>query len=91
MNVFTAFEAAKRGSVERVLDLAAPRLPVPRGPGNVQRAQGLIGDDPWPYGIEPNRRTLDAFLAWGHEQGVCARRLQVEEIFVPEVQERFTV
>ena len=27
-------------------------------------------DDPWPYGIENNRKTLEPFLAFCHEQGV---------------------
>jgi 4,5-dihydroxyphthalate decarboxylase len=91
MNLFTAFEAAKRRSLDRVLDVNAPRLPVPWGPANVQRAQALIGDDPWPYGVDKNYRTLDAFLGYAFEQGVCARRLSVEELFVAEVQDRFIV
>jgi 4,5-dihydroxyphthalate decarboxylase len=40
----------------------------------------------WPYGIKPNRTTLDAFLQYCDEQGVTSRRLSVEEIFAPEVQ-----
>ncbi len=28
--------------------------------------------------------TLEAFLAYAHEQGVCARRLEPEELFAPQ-------
>ena len=91
MNLVTAFEAAKRRSLDRMLDFGAPRIPVPWGPANNERARSLIGADPWPYGIEPNRTTLNAFLDYAVEQGVCARRLQVEDLFVPEVQDRFTI
>jgi 4,5-dihydroxyphthalate decarboxylase len=28
------------------------------------RAAALMGGDPWPYGIEANRTTLDAFCTW---------------------------
>jgi 4,5-dihydroxyphthalate decarboxylase len=91
MNLLTAFEAAKRRSLDRVLEVNAPRLPVAWGPANVERAQALIGDDPWPYGIEKNYRTLDAFLGYAVEQGVCARKLSVEELFVAEVQDQFTI
>ncbi len=49
------------------------------------RARAVLGDDLWPYGVEPNRVTLEAFLAYAHEQGVCARRLRPEELFAPEV------
>jgi 4,5-dihydroxyphthalate decarboxylase len=39
----------------------------------------------WPYGLEPNRPTLEAFLAYAHEQGVTRRRLSCEELFPKEV------
>ena len=42
-------------------------------------------DDPWPYGIENNRKTLEPFLAFCHEQGVTRRKLAVEELFPKEV------
>jgi 4,5-dihydroxyphthalate decarboxylase len=48
-------------------------------------AQRVFGEDPWPYGIEPNRRTLDAFLQFSHEQGVTSRKLQIEELFPREL------
>jgi 4,5-dihydroxyphthalate decarboxylase len=44
----------------------------------------MFGGDPWPYGIEPNRRTLEAFLAFTAEQGVARRRLEPEDIFAPQ-------
>jgi 4,5-dihydroxyphthalate decarboxylase len=91
MNLFTAFEEAKRRSVERALDANAPRFPVPWGPANALRAEQLFGRDFWPYGVEPNRRTLETFLGYAFEQGVCARRLTVDELFVPQVRERHRI
>ena len=46
-----------------------------------QRVLTETGADPLPYGIEPNRKTLEAFLRWGHEQGVCKRLVDVDEMF----------
>jgi 4,5-dihydroxyphthalate decarboxylase len=91
MNLVTAFEEAKRRSLERMLDFGAPRIPVPWAAANNERARSLVGDDPWPWGIEPNRATLNTFLDWAVEQGVCARRLEVEQLFLPEVQDRFAI
>jgi 4,5-dihydroxyphthalate decarboxylase len=91
MNLVTAFEASKRRSLERMLDFGAPRIPVPWGPANNERGRSVVGADPWPYGIEPNRTTLNAFLDYAVEQGVCERRIAVEDLFVPEVQHRFTI
>jgi 4,5-dihydroxyphthalate decarboxylase len=91
MNLVNALAAAKDRSVGRALDVNAPSFPVPWGPAHAQRAKELIGEDPWPYGIEPNRATLEAFLGYAFEQGVCARALRPEELFVPEVREAFKI
>ena len=42
-----------------------------------------MGDDLWPYGIEPNRKAIDAFLRYHHEQGL-SRLLKAEDLFAPE-------
>jgi 4,5-dihydroxyphthalate decarboxylase len=91
MNLLTAFDEARRRSLARVLDTNAPRFPVPLGFAHAQRMQEIFGEDFWPYGIEPNRRTLEAFLGYAHEQGVCARALTPEELFVPQVRSAFRV
>jgi len=85
MNLMAAFETCKQLSLGRDRDVDAPRLPVPWGPASVERAQSLMGEDPWPYGVAENYTTLDSFLGYAFEQGACARRLSVEELFVPEV------
>ena len=86
MNLVTAFEEAKRRSVQRVLDANVPRFPVPWGAAQAEAAQVLFGRDFWPYGIEDNRTTLSHFLRYAYEQGVCARRLEPEDLFAPQVQ-----
>jgi 4,5-dihydroxyphthalate decarboxylase len=91
MNLFTAFEEAKRRSVARALDIIAPRFPVPWVFEHAARARELFGDDFWPYGIEPNRPTLEAFLSFAHEQGVCHRPVAVDELFPAELKSIFKV
>jgi 4,5-dihydroxyphthalate decarboxylase len=91
MNLLTAFEEAKRRSLARVLDTNAPRFPLPWGFAHAQRVQETFGDDFWPYGIEPNRRTLETVLGYAHEQGVCRERLAPEELFVEQVCSAFRV
>lgn len=91
MNLFKAFEEAKRRSLARVQEVTAPRVPIPWCFDYAAQAKDLFGEDFWPYGVEANRVTLDAFLQFAHEQGVCHRRLAVEELFPAEVQSRFRV
>ena len=88
MNLFKAFEQAKQRSLERVNEFGLSHLPVPWLPDHVRQWRALAGEDFWPYGVEPNRPTLEAFLQYGFEQGVATRRLKVEELFAPETLER---
>jgi 4,5-dihydroxyphthalate decarboxylase len=88
MNLFKAFEEAKNRSLARVSEFGLSHLPMPWVPDHVRHWRELAGEDFWPYGIEPNRPTLEAFLRYGFEQGVATRRLKVEELFAPETLER---
>ena len=91
MNLLTAFEAAKRRSVARTFEATASRFPIPWSHERASLAAPLFGADYWPYGIEPNRGTLEAFLHYAHEQGVCHRLMAPEELFPPEVASAFKV
>jgi hypothetical protein len=45
--------------------------------------RALLGDDWWPYGLEGNRKAVDTFLRYHHEQGLSRHLLTSEDIFVP--------
>ncbi len=90
-NLFKAFDEARRISVERALACTSSALPLPWGYEFAKRMQAVVGNDLMPYGVEANRTTLDAFLQYAFEQGVCHRRLQPEELFPPQVQKSFKV
>jgi 4,5-dihydroxyphthalate decarboxylase len=44
----------------------------------------LMGEDYWPYGIEKNRKALETFLRYHHEQGLSKKVWTPEEIFAEE-------
>ncbi len=90
-NLFDAFEAAKRAAVERLCNMQTSYLPTAWTPQSFEDVGRLIfpKSEPWPYGLEANRSTLDPFLAYCHEQGVTARKLASEELFPKEL--RFEV
>lgn len=90
MNLMTGFEVAKRNSVARVLDANTSRFPVPWPTDGIDET-ALASGDIWPYGIEPNRTTLEAFLAMCERQRLCERRPVLEELFAPQVQEAFRI
>jgi len=91
MNLLTAFEIAKRRSVARAFEGTASRFPIPWALERASLSAPLFGTEYWPYGVEPNRVTLEAFLRYAHEQGVCHRLLTPDELFPPEVASAFKV
>jgi 4,5-dihydroxyphthalate decarboxylase len=91
MNLLKAFEEAKNRSLARAADITLSFFPLPWMPDNAKVAQGLMGEDFWPYGIEANRTTLEAFAQYAFEQGVCQRLVAVEDLFAPEVRSKFKV
>jgi 4,5-dihydroxyphthalate decarboxylase len=91
MNLFKAFEQAKDNSIQRVQTITSTTVPIPWCYEHAQRSKAIFGEDFWPYGIEANRKTLEAFLQYAHEQGVCHHRLTPEDLFAPQVQKRFRV
>jgi 4,5-dihydroxyphthalate decarboxylase len=91
MNLLTAFREAKRRSTTRAGDMNASRYPVPWGQATAERAAKTFGGDMWPYGVDENRETLEAFLGFAHEQGVCARRLTVDDLFPEQVKTGFRI
>ncbi len=80
-NLYNAFEESRRRSLERILDPAVSRYPVPWLTSYALRMQQMFGGDLFPYGIEPNRPTLELFLRYVHEQGIAHRLVKPEDIF----------
>jgi 4,5-dihydroxyphthalate decarboxylase len=91
MNLFRAFEESKANSLRRLSSIVNSRIAIPWSHDAYDRAQEVLGDNFWPYGIEANRKTLEAFLQFCDEQGVTQRRVTTEELFPAEVSKFFKV
>jgi 4,5-dihydroxyphthalate decarboxylase len=86
VNLYKAFEEAKDRSIARIRNMMVSSFPLPWNPDNARRASELFGQDFWPYGVAPNRTTLEAFLTFALEQGVAHRPVMIDELFPPSVQ-----
>jgi 4,5-dihydroxyphthalate decarboxylase len=80
-NLYNAFLESKRRSLERLLDPAVSRYPVPWLAAYARKMRDMFEGDPFPFGIEENRPTLEQFLRYTYEQGIAHRRAAPEEIF----------
>lgn len=80
-NLFNAFVESKRRSLERLLDPAVSRYPLPWLPVYARKMRDMFEGDPFPYGIEENRPTFEQFMRYTYEQGIAKRHAKPEEIF----------
>ena len=46
-----------------------------------EETRALMGDDPFPYGVARNRKTLETLAGYTFKQGLAPRRLTIEEMF----------
>ena len=49
----------------------------------IEEIDEVFGGDPFPYGVEANRPTLEALVQYMHEQHFIAEPMQIEKLFVP--------
>jgi 4,5-dihydroxyphthalate decarboxylase len=82
-SLYDAFCKAKALTMDKMLRRGAPFSILPWARAEAIEMQQMFGDDFWPYGIEPNRATLEAFLAYLSEQAMIEKPFPIEDIFVP--------
>lgn len=46
-----------------------------------EETKKLMGANFWPYGIEPNRKTLETLFRYSYDQGLSSRELTIDELF----------
>jgi 4,5-dihydroxyphthalate decarboxylase len=80
-NLLNAFSESKRRSLERLLDPAVSRYPLPWVPTYGRKMQEMFGDDPFPFGIEENRPTWEQMLLYTYQQGIAHKHVTPEDIF----------
>ena len=49
----------------------------------VEQQNALYGKNPYAHGVAPNRKIIETFVRYAHEQGYISRQIPVEELFVP--------
>lgn len=79
-----AFEQAKELSREE-----SPEGDRPIPGLSQEETRALFGDDPFAYGIQPNRKVLETFLGDVLDQGLIDRSMKVEELFAENLPERY--
>lgn len=86
-----AFAQAKALAQPELFQVAALKIMLPWVAQEAEETVKLMGADFWPYGIEANRATLDAFLRYHHDQGLSPKRRALDDIFLPSTLETVKV
>ena len=81
--LYQAFVDAKARALARMHYGGSLSVMLPWLMSEVEEVDELFGGDAWPYGLEPNRPTLEALVQYMAEQKFIARPMPIEELFVP--------
>ncbi len=82
--VFNAYSQAKQKTYEYLTKSAWYKTTLPWVSQDLEDTRKIMGKNFWTYGMnEPNRKTLDTMFRYSYEQGLCNRKLTVEELFHP--------
>jgi len=87
INMFQAFQKAKAIAMAR---MANPRIvPLAWYREAWEEQEGILGPDPWEYGLtDRNRHTIETLAGYSHEQGLTKRRHSADDLFVSVFQGR---
>jgi 4,5-dihydroxyphthalate decarboxylase len=81
--LYKAFEEAKALSRKRMMRLQTLSYMIPWMIADVEEQERIFGGDSWPYGVEPNRVTLEALVTYLTEQNMISKTMPIEELFAP--------
>jgi len=81
--LYRAFGQAKDVALARMNYRSTLRYMLPWMHAELDEIDRTFGGDPWPYGVEANRPTLEALVRYLEEQGVIAKAPRVDDLFVP--------
>ena len=85
--LYRAFCQAKACAVRELEIEQAPKTMLPWAPAHLVQTRHALGRDFWPYGVEPNRVTLESQIGWALDQGLIDRPVPLDEFFAGAVQE----
>jgi 4,5-dihydroxyphthalate decarboxylase len=82
-SLYKAFVESKRRALARMRYAGSLGYMLPWLLAEIEEIDVVFGDDAWPYGIEPNRPTLQALVQYMLEQHFIAKAIPIEDLFVP--------
>lgn len=85
ISFYRAFCRARDIAFRRMYDTDALTVSLPWVIDEVEASRDIFGPQIWDYSIEGSRPTLDALVAYLHEQQLTRRQMNVEELFAQNI------
>ena len=82
-SLYDALNESKELARKRMESVGALRYMLPWLPAELDEMKETFGDDCWPYGVEPNRKTLEALVQFLVEQSMIEKTMPIEDLFAP--------
>jgi 4,5-dihydroxyphthalate decarboxylase len=81
-SLYEALVKSRQRALAMMSETGALRYMLPWMTAELDEINEVFGGDPWPDGIEANRKTLEALVTYLHEQNLIAKPIPIEDIFV---------
>lgn len=85
VSLYQAFERAKDNCLARLRVEEPVPLSLPWSGSLRERTIEMMGEDFWPYGIEKNRKVIEALCQYTWEQGLAPIKTEVDDLFAASV------
>ena len=82
-SLYKAFAQAKEIAERDLREVTALKIGLPWVTAELESTEAVMGRDFWPYGVQANRKTLEAMTRYSYEQGLAVRHLGADELFAP--------
>src|SRR6516162_3651161 len=82
-SLFKAMNEAKELALAKMGNVGTLRYMLQGMMAELDEIDATFAGDPWPYGVEANRPTLEALVRYMAEQSLIKAPIPVEELFVP--------
>ena len=86
--IYKACDAAKALTLKQARYSGAPAYMLPWMFKELEEMDVVFGPDPWPYGLEPNRKALETVQRYLVEESFLDEPMPIDDVFVPVTEPR---
>ena len=82
-SLYNAFVESKNIALKKMYNLRALKYMTPWLMRDIDEIFDTFDGDPWPYGLEKNRATLEALVTYLVDQDLIAEPVPIDDLFIP--------